>query len=292
MTHVKLLAGTAIAAFAFASTASAQFDPRPPLSPVQEAELMGIDREAEDIELRTQREIARAEDRARFGLGTVPQGTSGSVSLTGFANWGNSDDVAIGGSGRLNYGAGNVAHAFGLTGTYSERGDDEGDTRILGLYDLNVGITEQFYGFGIVRGDYRRGELTEGEGRQSRVDVFAGVGPGFQVINTPDVAWRVQAGPGYRFTRDPDGNREHELGAIASSRATFRVTQDMFVTNDTDLLWSDDNTLVSNDLALNTRLAGPLSARVSLRTDWRSDTAPNEDSTDNSLSLGVVYSFQ
>jgi putative salt-induced outer membrane protein len=282
MTKSRFLAGTAAAALILSATAaSAQIDPRPELSPVQAGVGLGLDREIEDIELRTQREIAAAEDRARFGLGTVPQGVRGSVSLTGFASFGNQQDAFIGAAGRLTIGQGNLSHSFGLAGEYAETDEDAGSARIIGIYDGNLNFDEQFYAFGLVRGEYRDEDEVA-----TQWDVFAGVGPGIRLINTPTTAWRVQAGPGVRFTRIA-GESETELAGILSSRASFQVANDVFVTNDTDLLYSDADTLISNDLALNTRLAGPLSARVGLRTDWR-DT----DGTDNRVTLGLVYSFQ
>jgi putative salt-induced outer membrane protein len=217
----------------------------------------------------------------------VPQGFRGSLSLTGFASFGNNEDVFIGTAGRFTIGQGNLSHSFALGGEYTEQDGDSGNLRVLGLYDLNVNVTEQFYGFGIVRGQYNEDDPL------NEWDVFAGVGPGVRLINQPDVAWRVQAGPGIRYTRAiDDGDENTEFAGILSSRASFQVSPDVFVTNDTDLLYSANDTLISNDLALNTRLAGPLSARVGLRTDWRSDTAPGQDSTDNRVTLGVVYSFQ
>jgi putative salt-induced outer membrane protein len=282
MTKSTFIAGAAVAALvAGATAASAQIDPRPPLSDVQTGIGLGLDQQVEDIELRTQREIAAADQRARFGLGTVPQGFSGSVSLTGFASFGNTDEAFVGAAGRFTIGQGNLTHSFGIAGEYSEQDGDTGTSRIIGLYDGNLNFTDQVYGFGLVRGEYRDEDDAELEW-----DVFAGVGPGIRLINTPTTAWRVQAGPGIRYTRI-DGDGETELAGIVSSRASFQVTNDMFVTNDTDLLYSDADTLVSNDLALNTRLAGPLSARVGLRTDWRDST-----DTDNRVTLGVVYSFQ
>lgn len=286
MTKKTLLAGTTLAAFALASAAHAQIDTRPQSGAVQTAIGAGLGEEIEDIELRTQRELAAAEGD-EFRLGTVPQGFRGSMSLTGFGGWGNDEDVFIGTAGRITYGRGNVSHSIGLGGEYSEEDSEDGDIRVLGIYDLNYNVSERFYGFGLVRGVYND------DAPANRVDVFAGAGPGFRILNTDTAAWRVQAGPGVRYTRPiGTGDDETELAGLLASRASFRIASDVFLTNDTDLLYSDANTLVSNELALNSRLAGPLSARVGLRTDWNSDPAAGQDDTDNRVTLGVVYSFQ
>jgi putative salt-induced outer membrane protein len=296
MTQNRLLAGAAIVALGFAGATAAQAQvavgDRPPLTAVQTGIGIGIDEDIEDIEARTAAELRRAEDRARFGTAAVPQGFAGSLALTGLSNWGNSDNVSVGAAGRFTLGQGAINHSFGVAVDYAEVDDERETNRILGIYDLTYDFTPQFYAFGLLRGQYDEFAAA------NDIDLFAGAGPGIRVINTDDVAWRVQAGPGVRYTRDVEtGDTETELAGIASSRLFFRVTPDVFVTNDTDLLYSDVNTLVSNELALNTRLAGPLSARVGLRTDYNTDPALDPDtgltrrSTDNALTVGVVYSF-
>ena len=286
MTNKSLFAGAALIAFAGATTAHAQIDTRPSPGAVQGVIGAGIGEEIEDIEIRTQREIAAAEDD-EFRLGRAPAGFQGSVSLTGFADFGNSEDVFVGTAGRFTIGRGAISHSVALGGEYTEEDNESGDLRIIGTYDLNYDLSERFYAFGLVRGQY------DDEAPTNRVDVFAGVGPGFRIIDSETAAWRVQVGPGVRYVRPiGDGDDDFELAGILASRASFRIASDVFVTNDTDVLYSDSNTLVSNDLALNSRLAGPLSARVGLRTDWSSDPADGQDDTDNSVTLGVVYSFQ
>jgi putative salt-induced outer membrane protein len=293
MTNKNLLAGAALVAFVGATAAHAQIDAprtidtRPTPGAVQGAIGSGVGDEIEDIEIRTQREIAAAESD-EFRLGTVPQGFRGSVSLTGFSSFGNEEDVFVGTAGRFTVGAGNVSHSVSLGGEYAEDDDDDDSGfRVLGVYDLNYDISERFYGFGLLRGVY------DDNAGSNRVDVFAGVGPGYRIINTETAAWRVQVGPGIRYTRPiGGGDDETELAGIFASRASFRLSSDVFLTNDTDVLYSDADTLVSNELALNSRLAGPLSARVGLRTDWTSDPADDQEDTDNRVTLGVVYSFQ
>ncbi len=280
--------GAAVLALVAAGGAQAQsFDTRPPLSQVGSAVGTGVGEDIEDIEIRTQRELARAEDEARFGTASVREGFAGSLALTGTATWGNTESVDVGAAGRFTLGQGAINHSLGVAIEYGESDSERDRNRLLGIYDLSYDITPQFYGFGMIRGQY-----DEFAARNER-DVFVGAGPGFRVINEENMAWRIQAGPGLRHTKDIDtGETSEDLAAIFSSRAFYRFTDDVFLTNDTDVLYSDIDTLVSNEFALNSRLVGPLSARVGLRTDYSTDPAPGQKSTDNRLVLGVVYSFQ
>jgi putative salt-induced outer membrane protein len=149
-----------------------------------------------------------------------------------------------------------------------------------GIYDLG----EQFYVFGTARYNYD-------DFSSFKHDAFVGVGPGYRVINTEDLAWRVQAGPGVRYLETEAGDDTTEVAGIASSRFFARTTEMSFVTNDTDVLFSEESTQVYNDLGVNFRLTDLLSTRVYLRTDWTDSPAPGFDEFDNSVGLALVASF-
>ncbi len=290
MTTSKFLMSAAVAAMgvAVAPAAFAQgIGDRPTASAVQsQIGVTTADESIEDIELRTERELARAEDDARFGTSGVPEGFAGSLALTGVASSGNSDLVDVGAAGRFTLGQGALNHSFGLAVEYGESEDVRDNNRVLGIYDLSYDLTPRFYVFGIGRGEYN--EFAS----RNEWDLFAGVGPGVRVLNQDNVAWRLQAGPGVRYTKNVNSGVENtNIAGIASSRFYYQVTNDMFLTNDTDVITSEVDTLVSNELALNTRIAGPLSGRVGWRVDYSTDPAEGQESTDNQLSLGVVYAL-
>lgn len=292
MTKPKLLAGAAVAAIAVVAAQAAfaqdsRLGTRPVASPVQSQIGTATAGESiEDIELRTQREIAQAEDEARFGTSGIEQGFRGSLSLTGVATSGNTETVDVGVGGRFTLGQGPINHSFGVAVEYGEAENVRDRNRVLGIYDLSYDLTPRIYVFGLARGEY------DEFASRNEVDAFFGVGPGYRIFNQPELAWRVQAGPGVRYTKNVDtGDDETELAGILSSRVYYQVTDDMFVTNDTDLLYSEADTLISNEIALNTRIAGPIAGRVGLRTDYSTDPAEGQKSTDNRLSVGVVYSF-
>ena len=61
--------------------------------------------------------------------------------------------------------------------------------------------------------------------------------------------------------------------------------------NDTDILFSDQDTIVTNDLGVNFKMSDALSTRVSLRSEWDSDPLANFDSAENTLGVSLVYGF-
>ncbi len=243
-----------------------------------------LDERIEDIEEDVADDFAQGQDAARFGSVTFPQGFSGSISGSATATSGNTDttDVTIG--GRLRYGAAPWAHSFGVALEY---GDSDGDTdtnNVFATYEALRDFGNNFYVFGLGRYEYD-------EFGPFEHDAFLGFGPGYRVINQPNQAWRLQAGPGVRYTNDQADNEETEASLLASSRYYLRLNETSFLTNDTDVLYSDVSTLVTNDFGITTRLTDSLSARASLRTEYDTDPAPGIDDTDNRIGIAVVYAF-
>ncbi len=253
-----------------------------------QTEITGIDAlddRIDDIEDDTDREFERSEDRARFGNQSFGPGWTGSVSMAGSLSTGNTDttDFSLGGRVRNSFGAWN--QTLGIAAEYGEEDDNEFEKRVFAIYDIDRSLTEQLYVFGLARGEYD-------EFAAFRRSAFAGVGPGYRVINTPDLAWRVQAGPGVRYTESQDGDEETEFGAIASSRFFYRVSDGAFVTNDTDVLYSDVSTLITNDLGLNLRVTDVISTRIGYRVDYETDAPEGTDDTDTKLTAALVFSFR
>ena len=242
-----------------------------------------VDERIEDIEEDTA-DVIDDDDEDRFGFGRAPQGWAGSLAVSADADTGNTEtlDVSIG--GRLTYGAGSFTNYMGFGVVY---GEDEGtrtEAEAFAVYDGIYDFGNQFYVFGTARYNYDDFDAY-------RHDAFLGAGPGYRIFNTDDLAWRVQAGPGIRYLEDQDANDTTEIAGIASSRFFYRISDTAFMTNDTDLLGSEESVNVYNDLGVNFRLTDALSTRVYLQTDWTDDPAPGFEEFDNSVGLALVASF-
>lgn len=243
----------------------------------------------EDIEEDTQEEFERSQDEARFGSAAVPLGFRGSVFASGTLDTqGDEDDYSVQLGGRFTLGQGLLNHTFGFAGLFTETDDEEGEgddssdnNQLFAIYDGTYDINDRFYGFGIARAVYDEDDDPD-------QDYFVGVGPGYRIVNREDFAWRVQAGPGWRYQKFQNGDSESEIAGILSSRLFYEVNEAMFVTNDTDLISSESNTSVTNDFGFNLAVRGPFSLRAGLLTDW-DDRDSNE--FDHTVTAAVVYSF-
>lgn len=271
----KLASASAIALLLSASVVSAQ------------GALVGteaLDDRIDDIQEDVADDFAESEDAQRRGLNQYAQGWTGSLSASLSATDGNTDtgDAAVG--ARFRYGNGPWNHTFGLGYEYGQSNDVVDEENAFLVYDVNRYINESFYVFGL-------GSLQYDKFASNKYDAFLGVGPGYRILNSDDVSWRVQAGPGVRYVEDQAGNDETETAGIASSRFYYKFSEMVFLTNDTDILYSDVNTVATNDLALNYKLTDAFSTRFSLRTEYNSDPLPGLDQYDNKIGAAIVYGF-
>lgn len=269
------------AAFAAATSISAT-------AALAQGELLGtdaLDDRLDDIEEAVQEDLDRAEDRARFGNPEFRQGLSGSASLGYTGQSGNSESNELTLGVRLRHASGNFVQTLGMALDYTDVEGDSTKEDVFGVYDGNYYFNDRVYGF--VLGRVQSDGLAE-LATDTRTDAFLGFGPGYRVINTPDMTWRVQAGVGVSYLKNGIGESETEPGYIASSRFFYKFNDNVFATNDTDVLKSDTALRVNNDLGVNFKMTDSFATRVSYLTEYNESRAIR---TDNKLGVSLVYGF-
>ncbi|MEF3047234.1 DUF481 domain-containing protein [Pseudotabrizicola sp. L79] len=276
MNSKLLFAGVSMIALAAAPMAFAQ------------ATITGVDAvddSIDDITDSVADDMARAEDASRFGNPEFRPGLSGSASVGYSGKTGNSEsqDLSIG--MRLRYAQGNFVQSIGAALDFQESANVKTKEDVLAVYDANYYFDQNFYGFVLAR--------VESDGLATaatdvRRDAFLGFGPGYRVINKADMTWRLQAGIGVSYLEDGLRNSVTETGYLAASRFFYKINDNMFVTNDTDILNSDTALRVNNDLGLNVKMTEAISTRLSYLTEYNDSRAIQ---TDNKLGVSLVFGF-
>ncbi|MEO0385934.1 MAG: DUF481 domain-containing protein [Pseudomonadota bacterium] len=243
-----------------------------------------LDDRIDDIQEGVDDDFARSQDDQRFGTSQFTQGWSGSLSASLAATSGNTDTADFSLGSRLRYGAGPWNHSLGLAFEYGEDNGVRSKEEAFATYEVNRYFNESVYGFGL-------GSVRYDDFASNRFDAFLGFGPGFRVINEPNVTWRIQAGPGVRYIEDQDGDTSTELAGLASSRVFYQVTDSVFITNDTDALYSDDSWLLTNEFGVNFKVTDTLTTRLGYLTEYNSDPLPGLDDFDNKLTAAIVVGF-
>lgn len=223
-------------------------------------------------------------DISPFGNLGRQQGFDGSFALRGTMSSGNTDSVDLGLGANLGYYDG--ANGYDLTLSYSY-GEDAGvkteDSLLYGL-EYTRDINDRFYAYGQVQG-------SQDEFASYTRDTFVGVGVGYRVFDAPDQEWSVSFGPGYRWAEDSTGAKIEEEALSLSSNYATRLTDTVMLTMDTDIIGSESDVVLYNDLGVNVAMSNSLALRTSLATEYHTDPLPGMDDTDNTLGVSLVYSF-
>lgn len=168
---------------------------------------------------------------------------------------------------------------------FAEEDGVKSEEDVFGVYDANYYFDKNFYGFVLGR--------VESDGlatlaSEVKTDAFVGIGPGYRIVNTPDMTWRLQVGVGVSYLEDGLDESVTEIGYIASSRFFYKFNENVFATNDTDILKSDAALRINNDLGVNFKMTDAFSTRVSYLTEYNDSRAIR---TDNKLGVALVYGF-
>lgn len=277
MTHAFFLAGTTAAVLALGSTTG--------LAQTTITGISSVEDRIDDIDRAAAVDLDRGNDPFRYGNPDYREGLSGSASLGYSGKTGATDSSEFSFGARFRVGSGRLVQTMGVVIDYAESGSVKTKEDVFAIYDANYYFTESFYGFAL--GRIKSDGIAE-TADDVRTDGFIGVGPGYRIINTPDVSWRLQAGIGVSYLEDGLGNSDTETGYIASSRLFWRLSETLFATNDTDVLKSDSATRVNNDLGLNVKMSEQFATRVSYLTEYNDSRAVK---TENKLGISLVYSF-
>ncbi|THD82231.1 DUF481 domain-containing protein [Aliigemmobacter aestuarii] len=276
MKNARHIVGLSAALIALGTTAFAQTD----LTGTE-----AVDDRIDDITEAVTDDLDRANDASRFAFPEFRPGLSGSASVGYTGKTGNTDSQEFSLGARIRHAQGNFVQNIGVALDFTESAGRKTKEDVFGVYDANYYFNDQVYGF--VLGRVKTDGLAATAGDVQK-DAFLGFGPGYRVLNTPDMAWRVQSGVGISYLEDGLGASTSETGYIASSRFFWKFNDNIFATNDTDILKSDTALRVNNDLGVNFKMTDAFSTRVSYLTEYNDSRAIR---TDNKLGVSLVYGF-
>ncbi len=244
-----------------------------------------VDDAIEDIERDVAADFARSGDDSRFGNPEGRSGFSGSASLAYSGQTGENDTQELAIGARLRYETGQLVQTLSMAIEFNEADGVSNKEDVFGVYDANYYLNDQFYLFGLARVS-TNGLATLAT--ETQTDAYLGFGPGYRIINTPTMTWRAQAGLGWRYVEDGTGASVDEAGYLVASRFFYQFNDNLFLTNDTDILTSDVSTVVNNEIGVNFKMSDAFSTRVSYLTEYDDSEAIR---TDNKLGVALVYGF-
>ena len=225
----------------------------------------------------------------RFGNEGREVGSYGSLALRGTSTSNDGDTSSDFGVG-LRYGTYDGVNGFDVTASFAYGVDngEETENSLLAGADYRRDFSDALFAYAKVDASFDKLSTTVGEYEQ---DVFVGAGLGYRIFNDADTQWSVQAGPGYRFAEVVGGGEVKEAAASVSSNFFKSLTDTTYITNDTDVIYSEYATTVTNQLALNVALSDTLSMRTSYTTNYNDLTDSTFKDAENTFGVAAVYNF-
>ena len=227
-----------------------------------------------------------------------PQGWSGEGSVSAGVTTGNTETTDLGIGVDMSRETGKWTFGVEALADYGEISGAESKNRwyLGGTADRQ--INDRLFGF--VRGSYEQDEFS---GFDSRT--FIGGGLGYEILIGDKQSWSVRGGPGLKIdeiaeiiTTDATGatvitpaSTEESFSFVAGSEYVYAFNDNVKLSNDTNVLYAETSTQISNSLALTASLSDALSARISF--DVRHDTEPPAgfEDTDTATRFSLVYGF-
>ena len=226
------------------------------------------------------------------------EGWSGEGALSAGMTSGNTDTRDVGVTFDVDHVTGSWDYGIQGQVDYGEQDGLESRNRVFLGTNIDYELSERVFSF--ARGSY---EVDQFPGFDSRS--FVGAGLGYRFLGIEPVTWVVRGGPGVKVdeikrtvTTDDLGGvvitpaeTVTSVGFVGKSKFAWALNDKVTLSNNTDVLYAEESTQLSNGLALTAQINGSLSARFGF--DTRYDTNPQEGykSTDTATKIGVVYKF-
>ena len=265
------------------------------LPAVAQTTLLGssaVDDQVDDLTIKANRDMARGNDELRFGNQELRQGISGSASLGYSGKTGNNESQELSAGARLRFGQDRFVQTLGFVIDYAEADGVKSKEDVSAVYDANYYFNDKMYGFilGRINSDGLASVATATNDPATSVskDAFLGFGPGYRIVNTDSIAWRMQAGVGISYLEYGDDNSTTESAGIVSSRFFYKISESVFASMDTDIVKSETALRIGNDLGVSFKVTDAFSTRVSYLTEYNDNRAIRAD---NKLGVSLVYGF-
>jgi putative salt-induced outer membrane protein YdiY len=209
----------------------------------------------------------------------------GKVSASGVLSSGNSENAAVGVAIDAARTAGAWKHNFK---GYLDLGESNGVTnqkRWGASYKLDYNFGERTYAYGRVSYD---------EDQFSGFDyrLFGGAGLGHYLFKGEPFSWKVEGGPGYRFSPVSGTTmEENEFAVYAATEIDWLIRQGVKFDQDVNITWTSPTTSIQSVTALTTQIWGDISTGLSFEYRYETDPPMGRKNTDTIAKASLIYGF-
>lgn len=222
-----------------------------------------------------------------FAQDAPPPAWTGEGAFSAGVTTGNTDTTDLGLGIKLRHEGGEWIQSGEFIADYGETDSVETRNRLFAAGQVDRIFDPRLSGYG--RLTWERDEFSGFDNRY-----FAGIGLAWQAIESDALKWTLEGGPGYkidevRATLTTPAETDESFGARAGSKLDYAFNESVSVSNNSEIVYSQTSTQISNILALTANLWGNVSARVSLDVRHDTDPLPGFEATDTSTKFSLVY---
>ncbi|MEM9705753.1 MAG: DUF481 domain-containing protein [Pseudomonadota bacterium] len=152
-------------------------------------------------------------------------------------------------------------------------------------YQLDYDIGERSYGF--ARANYEEDAFSGFDYR-----LFGGVGAGYFIRNSDQLTWKVEGGPGYRYSPVDDTREvQSEVAFYAANETDWTIREGVVFEQDVFITWTNPTTTIQSVTGLTAALTNAISAGVSYDVRYETNPPAGRVNTDTVLRGNLSYGF-
>lgn len=204
---------------------------------------------------------------------------------------GNSDNLSIGLLLDAAREAGDFTH--NVTGFFDIAESDNGGTgqrtltqkRWGAAYQLDYNFTPRSYAYGRI--SYEEDEFSGFDYR-----LFAGAGLGHFFYKTEPFTWKIEGGPGFRYSPIDDTTEiDQEFAVYGATEVDWIIREGVTFEQDVNSTWTSSTTTVQSVTALTTSLMEGLATTLAFEFRYETDPPVGRENADKIVRASLVYGF-
>ncbi len=209
----------------------------------------------------------------------------GKVQASGVFSSGNSDNAAVGIAVDAARTSGKFVHNITAFFDLGSSNDITNKQRWGAAYQLDYNFGERTYSYGRV--SYEEDEFSGFDYR-----LFAGAGLGHFFAKSERLKWKLEGGPGYRYSPIDDTRAvEQEFALYAASELDWVIRDGLVLEQDFNSTWTSPTTTFQSVTSLSTALTDSLSTAISFEYRYETEPPLGRENTDTTARASLSYGF-
>lgn len=210
---------------------------------------------------------------------------SGSAETGVSITTGNTDSRDLNGKLKLSHVTGPWTNRWRLEAMRASEDGEKTDDRLLGEFTSDYSLTKHDYVFGALRG--KRDDFSGYDYQAS-----AAFGYGRKLWISEKGYWDAEIGPGIRWSKTDDDQRETHLIARLASSFEYQISKFAKLSQDVTVLAGSENTEIESVTGLISPLTDALALKVSYTVEHNTHVPSGTKKTDTYTSASVMYQFE